>query len=71
MHPYQTETLYLDLAFMLIGLGFFIFVMFLVIKFANQDNERDYGRTLNERREFGFVKSKLRKKGTILPPPQN
>lgn len=49
---------YFDMAFMLIGLGFFIFVMWTV----ENAEERNYNRKLSEAREFGFKGSKLEKK---------
>lgn len=65
------ETLYLDFFLLFIGLGFFVTMMYLVIKFADRDNDRDYNRKLNEAREFGFENSRLRKEIDIPDQPKN
>ena len=55
---------YFDMAFMLIGLGFFIFIIWMV----EAAEERNYQRKLNEAREFGFKGSRIAKEGT--PPTE-
>ena len=55
---------YFDMAFMLIGLGFFIFMIW----FVEHSEERNYQRKLTEAREFGFKRSRIAKEGN--PPPK-
>lgn len=55
---------YFDMAFMLIGLGFFIFMIW----FVENAEERNYQRKLNEAREFGVHNSNLSSKETQQPP---
>lgn len=51
------DEVYLDLAFMVFALGFFMFVIHYVVR----SQDRDYERKLNEAREFGFQDSKLKR----------
>lgn len=57
---------YFDMAFMLIGLGFFIFIIWMV----ENAEERNYQRKLNEAREFGFQNSRIAKEGKTETPPE-
>lgn len=54
----------MEIFFMLIGLGFFVFVIWLVL---NQNNI-EYNRQLNERREFGYRKQKRKDRKDFLSP---
>lgn len=40
----------MEFFFMFIGLGFFLFVMWMILS----SEQKTYDRTLNERREFGY-----------------
>lgn len=48
----------MEFFFLFIGLGFFLFVIWLVVN----TEERDYNRRLNERREFGYEDAKRRER---------
>lgn len=49
------------LGFLLLGLGFFSFIIWLIVTTVGNDNERDYKRLLAEKREFGIELPRERK----------
>lgn len=49
----------MEIAFMIFGLGFFLFA----IKMVLSENDKEYNRKLSEQREFGYEGKNLR-----LPP---
>ena len=55
---------YFDMFFMLLGLGFFIWI----IVWVEHAEERNYQRKITEAREFGFKGSRIAKEGEDPQP---